>query len=203
MSEPTNAEVINALSMSVNFSFVDRSCFGALFCGGFGSSNQTNTAKGVGNTSFGSSALANMLDTSKNNTSFGYRSQLSSEGDSNVSFGFESMLFLSKGNQNTAFGAGTFDSLNLGDDNIAVGFQAGKNVTFGNGNIFLGNKTGVQTGSINNSVVIGNDAIATQDNQFVVGSETCNAGEVNTEQVTSTKTWKVVINGVERKILLA
>jgi len=203
MSMPSNAEVINALSMSVNFSFVDRSCFGALFCGSGNSSQSTNVAKGVGNTSFGSSALANIIDTSKNNTAFGYRSQLSSEGDANTSFGFESMLFISQGNQNTAFGASTFDSLTLGNNNVAFGFQAGKNVSIGYGNIFLGNGTGVQNGNTNNSVVIGNDATATNDNQFVVGSETCNAGEVNTEQVTSTKTWKVIINGVERKILLA
>jgi hypothetical protein len=203
MSTPSNAEVINALSMSVNFSFVDRSCFGALFCGSGNSSQSTNVAKGVGNTAFGSSTLSSLIETSKNNTAFGYRSQLSTEGDSNTSFGKESMLFNTLGNENTAFGANTFDSLTLGDQNIAFGFNAGKNLILGNGNIFLGNNTGVSQGNINNSVVIGNDAQSTSDNQFVVGSENCNTGKVISEQLSSTKTWNVVINGVEHKILLA
>lgn len=198
----SNAEVILALSSAVNFSFTEKTNFGALF-GGTDSNSSTNVAKGVANTAFGSSTLSGLIDTSKNNSAFGYRSQLSTEGDLNTSFGFESMLFNSLGNENTAFGANTFDSLTLGDQNIAFGFNAGKNVTLGNGNIFLGNNTGVTQGNINNSIILGNDATANADNQFVVGSTNCNAGTINSEQLSSKKTWNVVINGVEHKILLA
>ena len=53
------------------------------------------------------------------------------------------------------------------------------------------------------SLVLGEDAIATKDNQFVVGSKSKEAGQVSKEVNTSTNVWTVVINGVERKILLA
>jgi hypothetical protein len=202
MSEPTNVEVINALSSSVNFSFIDKTSFGALF-GGSQNTSQNVTKKGIGNTAFGNSVFSGLLETSKNNSAFGFRSQLSSEGDGNSCFGFESMLFLTKGNQNTAFGTRTFDSLSLGDDNIALGFQAGKNISIGSGNICIGKSSRVSRGDINNSIVLGNDAESTQDNQFVVGSVDNEAGQVESESVTSTQTWSVVINGVARKILLA
>jgi hypothetical protein len=204
MLEPSNADIIGALSTSVNFSFADRATFGALFVGSSNSTSQgAILTKGTGNLPFGSSVLTGLIDTSKNNSAFGFRSQISTEGDSNTSFGFESMLFNSLGNQNTAFGANTFDSLTLGDNNIALGFNAGKNVVLGNGNVFLGNNTGVTKGDVNNSIILGNDAVSSDNNQFVVGSVDCIAGEVNSEIKSSTKTWNVVINGVEHKILLA
>jgi hypothetical protein len=203
MSEPNNAEVINALSASVNFSFSDKTGFGALFGSSENSSQSSTTNKGIGNTAFGSSVLSGLIDTSKNNSAFGSRGQLSSEGDSNSSFGFESMLFLTKGNQNSGFGTRTFDSLSLGDDNIAFGFQAGKNISIGSGNICIGNSSRVSRGDINNSIILGNDAEATDDNQFVVGSVDNEAGKIESESLTSTQTWSVVINGVARKILLA
>ena len=202
MAEPTNAEVINALSASVNFSFIDKPSFGALFGGSAISSSSFNSL-GFGNTAFGNSVFLGLIETSQNNTTFGYRSQISTEGDSNTSFGFESMLFNSLGNQNTAFGASTFDSLSLGNDNVALGFQAGQNVSVGSGNIFIGKSSRVSRGDINNSIVLGNDAESTQDNQFVVGSVDNQAGQVQSEALTSSKTWSVVINGVARKILLA
>lgn len=203
MAEPTNEEVINALSALVNFTFTDKTSFGALFGGSQNSSSSSTTSIGVGNTAFGSSVLSSLLETSINNCAFGFRSQLSSEGDSNTSFGFESMLFLAKGNQNTSFGAGTLNSLTIGDDNVALGFQAGENVSIGSGNIFIGKSSRVSRGDINNSIILGNDAESTQDNQFVVGSVINEAGQVKSESLTSTQTWSVVINGVARKILLA
>jgi hypothetical protein len=199
----SNEEVINALASIANFTLTDKTSFGALFGGSNGGSSNVASAKGVGNTSFGNSALSGLIDTSKQNTAFGHRSQLSTESDSNTSFGFESMLFNWMGSENTAFGAFTFDNLTLGCNNVAFGFQAGKNVSIGNGNIFIGNGAGVSLGNINNSIVIGNDAQANKDNQMVIGSATCEAGEVKQEQLNSTNTWSVVINGIERKILLA
>ena len=203
MSEPTNQEVIQALSQSVNFSFGERTNFGALFGGSNGGSSNTSSAKGVGNTSFGSWSLSSLLDTSINNTAFGYRSQLSNQGNRNTSFGFESMLFVSLGDNNSAFGDNTFNSLSLGSSNVAFGSHAGRNLSIGSGNIFIGAMTGVTTGSISDSIVIGKYAEATESNQFVIGSQLAEAGHVIDENITSTKTWSVIINGVERKILLA
>jgi hypothetical protein len=204
MSEPNNQQVIEALSQSVNFSFGDRTSFGALFGGAnpIGNSS-TSYLKGTGNTSYGGWSLNSILETSKSNTAFGYRCLLSNVGDLNTSFGFQSMLFVTTGSQNTGFGANTFDSLTLGDENVAFGFNAGKNLTNGSNNLFFGNNACVSDGNINNSIVIGNDAQASEDNQFVVGSAECNAGVITEESVQGTKTWKVVINGVECKILLA
>ena len=101
----SNQEVINALASIANFTLTDKTSFGALFGGSNGGSSNVASAKGVGNTSFGNSALSGLIDTSKQNTAFGHRSQLSTESDSNTSFGFESMLFNWMGSENTAFGA--------------------------------------------------------------------------------------------------
>lgn len=198
----TNEEVIMALSNAVNFSFTDKTSFGALF-GGAGSSSSSVVAKGIGNTAFGGYALSSVIETSKNNSAFGYRSQLSTEGDGNTSFGFESMLFNALGNHNTAFGAFTFADLSLGNGNSAFGSGAGKNITTGTGNICLGELTGVSKGDISNSIVLGRFAEATKSNQLVIGSTIAPVGNVTTETLQSTSTLSVLINGVERKILLA
>jgi hypothetical protein len=50
--------------------------------------------------------------------------------------------------------------------------------------------------------MIGINAVATGNNQFVVGSLTSEAGVVTTETVSSSRTWSVKINGVDYKILL-
>jgi hypothetical protein len=50
---------------------------------------------------------------------------------------------------------------------------------------------------------LGYDAIATANNQFVVGSVGTVAGTVATATPAQTKVWNVVINGVAQQILLA
>jgi len=198
----SNEEVINALASIANFTLTDKTSFGALFGGSNGGSSNVSSGKGVGNTSFGSWCLSSLLDTSINNTAFGYRSQLSNQGNRNTSFGFESLLFVSLGDNNSAFGDNTLNSLSLGSSNVAFGSHAGRNLTIGSGNIFIGAMTGVSKSNICDSIVIGKYAEATESNQFVVGSQLAEAGQVRDESISSTKTWSVIINGVERKILL-
>ena len=59
------------------------------------------------------------------------------------------------------------------------------------------------SGSFTGCVIFGVGATASGNNQFVVGSGSDTVGVVNTETVTSTRTWSVYINGAAHKILLA
>jgi hypothetical protein len=88
-----------------------------------------------------------------------------------------------------------------GTANTAVGFATMDANTTGNSNSVLGYEA--QSGNFSNSVILGRGATADGSNQFVVGSDTYNAGSVQDEVVISNKTWIVKINGIDYKILIA
>jgi hypothetical protein len=90
---------------------------------------------------------------------------------------------------------------NSGQSNISFGYKSLYQNTSGYQNIAIGNNT--SSGNYNYSIILGGYATATGNNQFVVGSCNQNAGTVTTESCSSTSTWTVRINGLERKILLA
>jgi len=107
------------------------------------------------------------------------------------------------GSYNTALGGQSLTNLTTGQYNTAIGFYALGNHTVGNSNTVLGAYADVNNGTISGSIVLGRLATSDANNQFVVGSNSYNAGTVTTETVASTRTWTVKINGVDRKILLA
>lgn len=78
------------------------------------------------------------------------------------------------GGQNIGLGANfsnsVLSSLTTGTFNTAVGPSAGSIVTSGDSNTLIGSGANVSTGAISNSIAIGNGAVASADNQFVVGN---------------------------------
>ena len=92
-----------------------------------------------------------------------------------------------------------------GSDNVVIGHAAAQGtsgVSAGSSNVAIGRQA--STGGFDSSVVLGRGATADNDNQFVVGSSSYNAGTVASEtNVESSKVWNVKINGVDYKILLA
>ena len=147
-------------------------------CLGLNVSGGYNTAIGSGAMSSNTSGLGN--------TAVGSASLFSSNiGEGNTAIGQSSLGDLASGSYNTAVGAQTGGFLSTtGDFNSVFGYRANH-------------------GGFNGSVVLGAEATATGNNQFVVGSVSQNAGTVSTESNTSTQVWRVKINGVDYKILLA
>jgi hypothetical protein len=73
--------------------------------------------------------------------------------------------------------------------------------TTGDYNTAIGYGTG--TNNFSGCLILGHTAIATADNQFVVGSVGTIAGAVTAALTPQAKVWNVVINGVAEQILLA
>jgi|GEM_PF-3548575 len=185
--------------------------------------NGLNIGRGANNIASNTSLGKNVLDgndTGEFNTGGGYQSLfLNLEGSGNTAYGYQSaknntegvdntavgknaLLNNSSGGNNVAIGVEALDALTEGNNNIGIGHNAG-NVVDGARNIFIGTNTGLVRTYDNNSVVIGYGAMATDSNQFVIGTASNNVGSVDTEVNASSRVWNVVINGVARKILLA
>ena len=127
----------------------------------------------------------------------------SNAGIRNTGVGMESLGFVTTGDLNTGTGSGSLFNVTTGTSNTGFGFSAGANISVGSHNTFIGAFASADAAAISGSIVIGRSARTTASNQFVVGSSAYNAGAVTTETVSSTRTWTVKINGVDRKILLA
>ncbi len=127
--------------------------------------------------------------------------RFNSTGFGNTAVGFYSMRSTSTGCSNTAIGTNAMVSNTSGSFNTASGYNVMASDSSGSSNTVIG--ASAAAGNYSGSVVIGREAIATNNNQFVVGSANFNAGTVATESNSSTKVWNVVINGVAQKILLA
>lgn len=128
-------------------------------------------------------------------------SVISASAGANVALGYNSMFTVTTAANNVAVGFESLKATTTGIGNIGIGSSALSTNTTGEKNTAIGADT--DSGNFSYSVILGASAIATANNQFVVGSTTYNAGSVVTEPNTSTKVWNVVINGVARKILLA
>ena len=136
------------------------------------------------NAAFGGTALGANTSGSLN-AGFGYASlQFNTTGGSNTSIGFQSGYGNATGSNNTSIGRNANISVANYSDNTAVGAFA-------------------DCGGFSGSVMLGKSAVATANNQFVVGSSTTNAGAVNsTTDVPATFLWTVRINGTNYKILM-
>lgn len=156
---------------------------------------------GERNVAIGFAALAASTSNISEQVAIGYNCFTQSTGASNVGIGFRVGFANTTGSNNSFVGNYSGSSNTIGSQNTFVGANSGLNNTVGNNNILIGFNSA--SGNFSGSVVIGMNALATADNQFVVGSSGVNAGAVTTETVTSTRTWSVIINGVARKILLA
>jgi hypothetical protein len=169
---------------------------------------------GSNNTALGYSALLSNL--ASNNTAVGYQAAYSNTSGDLVAMGFEALRNNTTGTANTALGyqAGRavvsassvtaigYQSLvlNTGAGNTAIGSLALSGNTSGGNNTAVGFAT--DSGNFSSSVILGRNAVATANNQFVVGSNAFPAGAIDTAAVTPTQRWKVKINGTDYYIAL-
>lgn len=139
-------------------------------------------------------------------------------GIRNIAIGAISLKKLADGEYNIGIGSNALGDLTTGDSNICISNQAGDSITTGDSNICIGKFSGVgitvlsnnicigestNAGGFKESIILGKDAVATGNNQFVVGSSTTNVGSIVTAPATQTAYWNVRINGTAYKILLA
>ena len=152
------------------------------------------------NTAIGYSALER--GTGNGNTAIGYSAGQFNEGSGNIAIGNSALRDgFSAASNNIAIGNDSFSRLTTGSNNVGIGGFSMAFCQTGTYNVAIGDNADSQ--NFSGSVILGANAQATANNQFVVGSTTYNAGAVATETVASTRTWTVIINGVDRKILLA
>lgn len=158
-----------------------------------GQSAFTSNTTGSNNVAFGQSALtANTTGASNVAIGFFALSGITTQAQ-NVAVGSQSG---GTGSANTAIGHQSLFS-NAGSNNCALGHQAGQNST-GSNNVIIGKSANSATFS--NCVVLGRDATATENNQFVVGSDGTFVGNIAFESIIPDATWTVRINGANYKI---
>ena len=144
----------------------------------------------------------NVTTTGSHNVALGYHAlNDNTTGNHNIAQGYRALFANTTGSYNVALGRDSLYTNTTGNNNVALGRNALRYNTTGGLNVGIGYN--VQTGGFTASVILGAAAAATGNNQFVVGSCNQNAGTVTTESCSSTSTWTVRINGLERKILLA
>ena len=153
--------------------------------------------------------------TGMNNTAIGFRAlESNTTGSNNIAIGYQTMRQFSA-TDSTAIGnealgqSGSFctaigkqsQRVSRGINNVSVGNLSLSSNSTGANNTSLGYNT--QSGNFSGSTILGMDAVATANNQFVVGSAGTNAGAVIPAATSSpTNWWEVVINGTPYKILL-
>ena len=165
-----------------------------------GNESLLKNTMGGANVAIGNATLANNI-TGNGNTAVGVNSLSSATASGNTALGNDAGYVISTGANNLVLGQQAGNNLRTGNGNVLIGYLAGSFLINGSDNTVIGSNTILN--DFSGSTVIGNGATADGNNQFVVGSTSHNAGTVTTETVSSTKTWTVKINGVNRKILLA
>jgi cytoskeletal protein CcmA (bactofilin family)/prefoldin subunit 5 len=141
--------------------------------GAYASYHNTTT---INNTAIGSNS-AFFNTTGSNNTSLGAGSLCTNvSGSLNTAIGSSALdssaNITNQNNQNVAVGAQSLYSI-IGNLNTAIGTYAGMNID-GSGNTFLGANTGfdLSKNTYNFSSAIGYNALITQSNQIVLGTNT-------------------------------
>jgi hypothetical protein len=187
----------------------------------FGSFALFSNTTGTSNTAFGFSALYFNL-TANQNTAFGTNAATyNTTGEGNTAMGWQSLIWNETGSGNVAIGNranyGTTGQscsnnvaignlallFNYGNNNVAIGYQSLRNNTTATNNTAVGTNTA--SGNFSGSVILGNQATATANNQFVVGSSTTNAGAVNSNGflIGANSAWNVKVNGTDYNIPVA
>lgn len=121
-------------------------------------------------------------------------------GAGNVAIGNAALEVNTVGDGNTGIGSVALNFNTTGSYNTAVGNRALLLNTTGNDNTVIG--ASAQSGNFSGSVIIGRNALATANNQFVIGSAGTPAGAVTNAPLLQSHYWEVKINGVDYKILL-
>ena len=119
-------------------------------------------------------------------------------GDGNTFLGSLSGNAVTTGSRNTILGSNTSGNA-TGNDNTIVG-QAILNLGTNNNTIVGSAQNG---GGFNGLLMLGVGDTATANGQARFGSVGSPVGTINAGSVSSTQSWRVFINGVQRDILLA
>jgi hypothetical protein len=146
--------------------------------------------------------LALYSNASSSNTAVGFEAgKANTSGNPITAVGYQSLRANTTGSDNVALGYSALINNTTGSVNTAIGDNAMDLNTTGNSNVVVG--VSAQTGNFDSSIILGRNATADGNNQFVVGSNSYNAGNVQDEIVISNKTWRVKINGTDYNILIA
>jgi len=147
----------------------------------------------TGNTSYGTSALANITaggdyntasglsslysnTTGSYNTASGRRSlYTNTEGDNNTASGFYSLYSNTTSDQNTALGSYSLFSNTTGTNNTASGYYSLYSNTTGTNNTGLGKNARASAVDATNQTVIGYEATGQADNSVVLGNDSVTA----------------------------
>jgi hypothetical protein len=147
----------------------------------------------TGNTSYGTSALANITaggdyntasglsslysnTTGSYNTASGRRSlYTNTEGDNNTASGFYSLYSNTTSDQNTALGSYSLFSNTTGTNNTASGYYSLYSNTTGTNNTGLGKNSRASAVNATNQTVIGYEATGQADNSVVLGNDSVTA----------------------------
>jgi hypothetical protein len=145
---------------------------------------------GLGNTAIGSGTLASSTAAGFN-TAVGYTSQLLNlSGLANTSIGSASLKNNTTGTANTAVGYLALVSA-LSDENTAVGYGALSVLTTGTQNTAVGLNADVSSPILNNTSSFGYGAVATANNQVVLGNvsvtEVLTRGNLNAPSASLTR----------------
>jgi trimeric autotransporter adhesin len=147
----------------------------------------------TGNTSYGTSALANITTGGDYNTASGLSSLYSNttgsyntasgrrslytntEGDNNTASGFYSLYSNTTSDQNTALGSYSLFSNTTGTNNTASGYYSLYSNTTGTNNTGLGKNSRASAVDATNQTVIGYEATGQADNSVVLGNDSVTA----------------------------
>lgn len=167
------------------------------------------------NVSIGSAALQSTTD-GNTNVAIGPNALQNNQGNANIAIGDSALYNEPINNNSVAIGALAGPKVS-GASNIIIGYNAMSEVEDANDNIVIGSLTCAGSLTSGNNIIIGNradnadhknvlmlgiSAIASADNQIVLGSATSSFGPLTPEVVVSDNTLTILLNGELYKILL-
>ncbi len=168
----------------------------------FGNDSANKITSANFNIGIGGNVLTELVSQNYN-VAIGYNALNKTTSFANVSVGSGSGVNITGGYYNSLFGHDAGLSLTSGHTNLFLGQNSGTGVQTGQGNVIIGTDA-TQPSGLNNSVVIGRGAVATADNQLVIGSSGTPVGAVTDtfDPFVQSHRMTVKINGVDYWIAL-
>lgn len=173
----------------------------------FGAKAGLNSSDGFENVGIGSKALYSNVNGFQNVAIGNLAMGLNDIGTENVAVGYLAMTNSdASAAQNTSIGTGTLLNQTSAVNNTAVGYSAGANIITGSSNVFIGSTADASAENIMNSIALGAGAIASLNDQFVIGTQshikfllnTPAVGDVlTTSAVDGTADWKSILTSTE------
>lgn len=140
---------------------------------GIGDSALRFLESGFGNTALGYTSAENVIRGSSNTFAGAQAAKSMPQGDYNTVLGAHAMMSAGTGNDNVAVGAMAMLET-TGSSNVAVGMRAGSLALNATRSVFVGGLSGAatkQAQNVDNVIAIGHGAVATKNNQLVLGND--------------------------------